>query len=263
MSPYIAVLKARFRLLLQYRAAALAGFATQLFWGLIRVMIFRAFYLSSTGAQPMTYDQTITYLWLIQGMLVLLPWHADSDIQAMIRDGTVAYEMVRPTDLYWFWFSRSVAARTAPLVLRMVPLCLLAGLFFGLQLPASPGAALAFLASLVGAVLVAAAITTLMTISLMWTLSGDGLARLLATTASLLSGSYIPLPFFPDWAQGVLNWLPFRAIMDVPFRLYSGHLPAAQAPLLIGQQLLWAAILVLIGRLVLSRGLRRLVVQGG
>jgi ABC-2 type transport system permease protein len=61
----------------------------------------------------------------------------------------------------------------------------------------------------------------------------------------------------------VLNWLPFRAIMDVPFRLYSGHLPAAQAPLLIGQQLLWAAILVLIGRLVLSRGLRRLVVQGG
>jgi ABC-2 type transport system permease protein len=152
MTPYVAVLKARFRLLLQYRAAAVAGFVTQLFWGLIRVMIFNAFYSSSAAAQPMTYDQTVTYLWLIQGMLVLLPWHADADIQAMIRDGTVAYEMVRPTDLYWFWYFRSVASRTAPLVLRMVPLCLLAGLFFGLKLPASPAAALAFLGAVVGAV---------------------------------------------------------------------------------------------------------------
>ena len=54
MRPYLAVLSARFRLLLQYRVAALAGFATQLFWGFIRVMIFGAFYRASAAAQPMT-----------------------------------------------------------------------------------------------------------------------------------------------------------------------------------------------------------------
>ena len=36
MRPYWAVLSARFRMLLQYRAAALAGLGTQVFWGLIR-----------------------------------------------------------------------------------------------------------------------------------------------------------------------------------------------------------------------------------
>ena len=36
MKPYWANFSARFRLLLQYRAAALAVLATQLFWGLIR-----------------------------------------------------------------------------------------------------------------------------------------------------------------------------------------------------------------------------------
>lgn len=43
MTPYLAILSARFRTLLQYRAAAAAGFGTQLFWGLIRMMIFEAF----------------------------------------------------------------------------------------------------------------------------------------------------------------------------------------------------------------------------
>ncbi len=51
---YCAILSARFRMLLQYRAAAFAGFVTQLFWGLIRVMIFSAFYRSSNAPQPMT-----------------------------------------------------------------------------------------------------------------------------------------------------------------------------------------------------------------
>jgi len=49
MQPYLAILSARFRTLLQYRVAGLAGIGTQLFWGLIRVMIFDAFYRSTVA----------------------------------------------------------------------------------------------------------------------------------------------------------------------------------------------------------------------
>jgi len=51
--PYMAVLSARCRMLLQYRAAAVAGFGCQLFWGLIRMMIFQAFYENADAAVPM------------------------------------------------------------------------------------------------------------------------------------------------------------------------------------------------------------------
>ena len=44
MRPYRAAFAARFQLMLQYRAAALAGFATQCWWGGLKVMIFAAFY---------------------------------------------------------------------------------------------------------------------------------------------------------------------------------------------------------------------------
>ena len=62
MISYRAIVSARFRTLLQYRAAALAGLGTQLFWGLIRVMIMEAFYLSSNSSQPMGIEDVITYI---------------------------------------------------------------------------------------------------------------------------------------------------------------------------------------------------------
>ena len=52
-APYLALLSARYRMLLQYRAAAMAGAATQLFWGFIRIMILLAFYRSSSAEPPM------------------------------------------------------------------------------------------------------------------------------------------------------------------------------------------------------------------
>ncbi len=81
MSAYRAVLSARFRMLLQYRAAALAGMSTQLFWGLIRVMIFEAFYRSSTAIQPMTFPEVVNYVWLGQAMFAMLPWSIDTEIR--------------------------------------------------------------------------------------------------------------------------------------------------------------------------------------
>jgi ABC-2 type transport system permease protein len=83
MSAYAAILRARFRTLLQYRAAAAAGFSTQLFWGLLRVMIFGAFYRSSTAPQPMSYQETVNYLWLTQALFAMLPWSVDADVRDM------------------------------------------------------------------------------------------------------------------------------------------------------------------------------------
>ena len=85
MKAYTSVLSARFRTLLQYRAAAIAGLGTQLFWGLIRMMIFEAFYRSSTTPQPMTIDIVVGYVWLGQAFILIQPWGVDPDVRNQIR----------------------------------------------------------------------------------------------------------------------------------------------------------------------------------
>ncbi len=262
MRAYTAVVGARCRVLLQYRAAAMAGFATQLFWGLIRIMILGAFYHGARSL-PMSLRDTVTYVWLGQAMLAMFPWNVEPDLRALVRSGAVAYELVRPLDLYGFWFSRCLAMRSAPVVLRAVPLCVLAMPFLGMALPPSWGSFWGWVLTTLGALALSAAVTALMSMSLLWTVSGEGMTRLMPALVMLLSGMVIPLPLFPAWAQSWLDLQPFRGVCDAPFRVYTGHIPASGALAVFAHQLIWIAIFVLIGRWVISRGVHRLVVQGG
>lgn len=250
-------------MLLQYRAAAVAGFITQLFWGLIRMMIFEAFYRSSTMTQPMELRDVITYVWLGQALFALFPWAIDQEIRQMIRNGTVAYELLKPVDLYKLWFSRSVANRLAPTILRFFPLVILAMLFFGMHPPDSVYSGIAWLLATVGAVCVGCAINTLLNISIMWTISGDGVQRIAPAAILIFSGMIIPLPLFPDWAQAFLQFLPFAGLVDLPFRLYLGHIPSDRVFYVLLHQAAWTVTLVALGRALLNRGIKILVVQGG
>ncbi len=263
MTSYWAVASARFRELLQYRAAAVAGMGTQLFWGLIRVMIFEAFYRSSGASHPMEIAEVMTYVWLGQAFLALLPWNLDLNLRAQIRSGGVGYELLRPVDLYSYWFSRSLAWRTAPTLLRAPLLIAFAFIVMDMGTPPSWASTGAFILSMLGAVLLSAAISTLFNITILWTLSADGMLGLAPAIVTILSGMIVPIPLYPGWAQTILNILPFRGLVDVPFRLYLGHFPPGDLPMLLAHQLIWTAAIVILGRWVLARGLRQAVIQGG
>jgi ABC-2 type transport system permease protein len=270
LRPYRAILSARFRMFLQYRAAALAGLWTQVFFGLVLLMIYEAFYRSSTALQPMTFAEVVSYVWLGQALLAMLPWNADAEIRAMVRSGAVAYELCRPIDLYFLWYARALAWRTAPTILRAAPMCAIAVVVlplvglgeWRLAGPPSTAAALAFGATLACTLLLGCALTTLINISLLWTISGDG-AVVLTTLVTFLSGMIVPLPLFPDWAQPIVQVLPFAGLVDLPFRVFTGHIPPGAAVLVLLHQIFWTIALVLFGRWVLSHGIRRVVVQGG
>jgi ABC-2 type transport system permease protein len=268
---YTAVISARYRTLLQYRAAALAGFVTQLFWGGIKIMVFSAFYALATGPQPMDLVMVITYVWLGQALLGILPWNVDTEIAELIRSGGVAYELVRPLDLYSYWFCRTIALRTATTTLRSIPmfiftiilLPLVGGGAWAMQLPDSMAALLLFLVSLTGAILLASAITMIMHVILVLTVSGEGLNRIMPSVVMLLSGMIVPLPLYPDWLQPFLEIQPFRGIVDVPYRIYVGDILPAMALPDVLQQFVWALIIVVAGHVLLHRSLKRMVVQGG
>lgn len=268
---YVAIVSARYRTLLQYRAAAFAGFMTQVFWGAIKIMVFFAFYAVSREAQPMSLAQVVSYVWLGQALLGMLPWNMDKEIEQLIREGAVSYELVRPLDLYAFWFARTIALRTATTTLRSIPMVLLAGVVlplagqaqWALLPPESLTAFCVFLVSLFWALMLACAFTMLMHVFLVWTISGEGLNRVMPSFTIVFSGMIVPLPLFPDWLQPFLNLQPFRGLVDVPFRIYTGSIPVADAWPNIVHQVIWTVIFVAYGRWLLQRSLTRLVVQGG
>lgn len=262
MRPYLAMLSARFRSLLQYRAAAVAGLGTQFFWGLIRMMIFLAFLENASSRSPMSQEQVVAYIWLGQAFLMLIPFRGDQELEHMIRTGNVAYEMLRPVDLYAFWYVRGIANRVAPTLLRCLPMLVVATAVGWIRWPAWSVIAV-FAAAMGCAVLLSSAVATLMTISLFWTISGEGINRLVFAMMWVFSGIVVPIPMFPDWMQPLLEALPFRGLQDIPARLFIGHIPVTRALPVLAHQMAWTLALILLGRRLMQRGRRRLVVQGG
>lgn len=270
LRPYAAVFKARFTLLLQYRAAAFAGFVTQCWWGGIKVMVLAAFF-RGVSTTPMTLRQAIDYVWLGQAFLTLLPWSVDPEIARMVRTGDVAYERLRPLDAHAFWYARAVARRTATPLLRAVPMVLTAGVLFhwlgmsewALSPPASMEAAVLFLLSMVLVIALSSAIATLMDVATVAALSERGVNALVGPIVIVFSGSLIPLPLFPEWMQPALRLQPFAGLLDTPFRIYGGHLGALDALVALGRQAGWVAVLVLLGRAAMARVMARLQAQGG
>jgi ABC-2 type transport system permease protein len=271
LRPYLAVFAGRLQLTLQYRAAALAGFATQLWFGVIRVLIFVAFYAGGASHAPMSLGNAITYTWLGQAFLAFLPWSADPEITEMVRSGAVAYERLRPVDTYAWWYARALAWSVARVLPRAAMMVAFAGVAmplvglgrWGLAPPSSLAAASLFAASLLGVVALSAAITQLINVMLVATMSDRGANALAGAVVNMFSGMVIPLAFFPDALRPWLRAQPFAGLVDIPFSIYFGGLAGWSAIGAIALQLGWAAALIVLGRAWLGRSMRRLQVQGG
>lgn len=264
---YLSLFRIRFINTLQYRLPAAAGMATQAAWGIMRVLLFHAFYRADPAAFPMTFSQTATYIWLEQAMLHLfMLWAWDQNILDAIMSGTVSYEMIRPIDLYDKWFTDCMASRTAKAAMRFLPIILLACLLpepYRLQPPASFSAFLLFLLTSFAGLLVAVSISMIVYPLCFLTVSGVGLRRLLVVLTDLWTGSIIPLPFFPDGVRRVAELLPFASIHNLPLRIYSGNIAGKEALFFTLLQFFWLVCLIATGKLLMRKTTRRAVIQGG
>ena len=80
---------------------------------------------------------------------------------------------------------------------------------------------------------------------------------------TFFSGTTMPLAFFPPWAATALRFTPFAATINTPVEVYLGIVRGGELAVALVVQGVWALVLVVLGRIVLAAGVRRLVVQGG
>lgn len=269
--PYLAAFRARFQLMLQYRAAALAGFATQCWWGAIRIMVFAAFYGVHAAAAPISLADAITYVWLGQALLALSPWVADPEIGQAVRTGSVGYDRLRPVDAYGYWYARTLGWMLARALPRAALMALVAGMVMPLvglgdwawRPPSNMAAALLFVPAFALMTALGAAVLMLANIIVAASLNERGVNAVLTPLVIVFSGSLLPLDFFPDALRLFLHVQPLAGLVDIPFRIYFADLRGAAALQGLALQAGWTLALIGLGRLAMERMMRRLEMQGG
>ena len=95
MKKYLSFFKLRFATGMQYRMASVAALTTQLIWGLMECLAYKAVAEAMGGRIPMDYTSIVTYIWLKEALFILFnTWAADNELFAMITNGDVAYEQI-------------------------------------------------------------------------------------------------------------------------------------------------------------------------
>ena len=265
MSSYLGLFKMTFKGELQYRAKAISGVVTQVFWGLMYIYLYTAF-MGGKIIDGFSISQMISYVWIGQAFFALRFADLPKNCAKEIENGNVCYKFVRPVDLYNQWFAEHFGYKLSATLIRCVPLTIVAFLMpksMRLMLPTSLISFLLFgLALLLGA-LITSAISMITVFLTFKTLSAKGTLSICNTVCGVLGGMYVPLIFMPQSIQNVLNYLPFRFIMDLPARIYVGNIPPTDALKYIGIALIWLIALISIGKLLISKAGKNAVIQGG
>ena len=266
MRKYLSFFKLGISVGLQYRFSAIAGLATQFFWGFMMILLYEAFYKNGIPT-PMNWKELVSYIWVGQAFYAIVFFRIiNKEIFESLRTGQIAYELIRPLNIYWMWFVKICAQRISACVLRLIPIVVVAFLLpeqFALELPNSFGAFALFFITLILGLFISTALAMMIYIFMFYTTSCVGLYNAYAAIATFLSGMNLPIGFMPEFFQTICFILPFRLCMDLPMRLYVGNIPISEGINSVLLQIVWIMALIYFGNLMMKRVSERVVVQGG
>jgi ABC-2 type transport system permease protein len=260
LRPYLHLVRAGFRRHSAYLAASIAGLFTNTVFGLLRVAVLLAV-VGQTGSVA-GYDaaDTGTFVWLGQGLLAVVMIWPDRELAQRVRSGDVAIDLGRPWNLQPALLAQDVGRAGHAMLIRFAPPVLFGALVLPFRWPQSPWTVLLFMVSTVLAVAVSFAARFLLDLTAFWLLDNRGVVTVYAAATGVVCGLTVPIAFFPESLRIALYATPFPAMLQTPIDVF-GERGATAA--LLAHQVLWAALLLAAGQLVLARATRKLVVQGG
>lgn len=267
MKMYLSYFILKFKLGLQYRAAAIAGISTQFFFGFVYISVYIAFYNSNSSNYPMSLEGLVTYIWLGQAFFAMIYlWYRDREIINEIKKGDIAYELIRPQKLYFMWIAKIYGERLSNVFLRFLPVLVVASFLPGLYRIHLEITLLRFILFIISMILSSFLMVSLVTfyhVLCLYTIDEKGIINMLMVIADILSGLVLPIPFFPLFMQNIANVLPFRYITDFPFRLYIGDLTINTCLISLLIQIIWIVVLTFVGFTLTKNALKKVAVQGG
>jgi ABC-2 type transport system permease protein len=245
-----------------YPWATAAGVFTNTVFGFIQAYILLAVYRQRSNVGGYDAGDTLTYVWLVQALLMTVYMFGWQELALRIRDGSIATDLSRPLDPQRYWLAYDLGRAPYHLIFRGVLPFVIGALVFRLHYPSIPNG-LAFVVSVALAVVVSFGFRFLYNSAAFWLVDIRGVVTVCLTVSLFFSGMVLPLSFFPHWLGTLARALPFASVMQTPVDIWLGKHHGGALLGVIALQLFWALVFLGLGRLTLRAGRHKLVVQGG
>jgi ABC-2 type transport system permease protein len=263
MSMYLEMIRIRFLMMLAYRTNYYSGILIYSINIGTYYFLWSAIYGDKSEIQGLSILQMTTYVavaWMARAFYFN---NIDREIAAEIQDGKVAIEMIRPYNYLGMKTMNALGEGIFRILFFSVPGMMIVALIFPVSFSASLTTWLFFFFSLVFSFIVNTQINLLTGIMTFFFFNNTGLIRAKRVVIDLFSGLLLPISFYPDWAQGLMTYLPFQAISYIPSMIFTEGFVGQDIYQALLLQAFWAILLLIPIKLLWILAKKQLIVQGG
>ena len=263
MKKYLYVVKTQIIKSMTYEFTVYGNIIMQTIIMITSAFFWKALYRNQNSVSGVDADSMLTYVIISSLLSVLLITNVERRIETSVGKGTGATDMMKPIDLFGVYFAEDIGNIAALVFQNVLPILIIGSLMIRIPKMADIHALPLFVLSVAVSILINWLIAALFGMIAFSAVNIDALIQVKKHLLRLLSGSIIPIWFFPAGVSRVLASLPFVYIYQLPLSIYIGKGSRAEQ---IGQmqiQFLWLAVLSALFFFAQGRVTKKVMVQGG
>ena len=263
MKKYLYIIKTQIIKRLTYAFDVYGNILVQTIIMITSAFFWKALYKDGGTAGGVNVDSMLVYIIMSSVLSVLLITNVEKRIEQSVQKGTVATDMMKPVSLFGIYFAEDIGTIIALILQNILPILLIGSLLIKVPKMADLRDLPLFVLSVLLSFFINWFLAALFGMMAFSAVNIDALIQVKKHLIRLISGSIIPLWFFPDPIANVLKFLPFPYIYQLPLSIYIGR--GTRAEIFTGMeiQLAWAVVLFLVFIFAQKQITRKVMVQGG
>ncbi|MBH0357138.1 ABC-2 family transporter protein [Bacillus toyonensis] len=263
MRKYWELLKSQIKIDTTYRAWYWANTISSILRLFIMYFFWLSVYENKTEIAEIPFSSMITYIVLAM-LLESYVTGVGTTLATNIKEGNISIELLKPYNYLDKLVFMDLGSKFSNLFKTTIPVLFFAVIFLDIELPQSIESFLLFLPSMLMGILIGTQLDLIIGVLAFWTINIWGLKVLREAIVKFLSGALVPLTLFPDWFQGISNYLPFQSMIYIPISIYTGQIEAGSASLLaLVTQFFWLITIFILVRIIWHFSVKKVTIFGG
>lgn len=260
MKKYLTVAKCSMQVVLAYRNTYFISILISVFSMCLMISLWQAVYDGRSNIAGLSWKEMMTYLLIV----FLLNTDVVSEYRCAkkVLDGSILMDLIKPIKHQEYTLSEVGSAILFGTFVNLI-LGTIIAFFLGAYVPTSLITWLAFLLSMINAVIIKLLIIYTSSLVSFWTHNIVGMMWARIAIVSFFSGALIPFNYFPGWLRSISEILPFQTIVHTPAQIFLSQVHSSQMIGLILLQILWIFVFWLLAKSIYYIGVRNIVVHGG
>ncbi|MBR4579793.1 MAG: ABC-2 family transporter protein [Lachnospiraceae bacterium] len=262
----VALTRASIMDFMQFRLSVFVMLFGNIIYLIVIYNLWRAIYASVDNAviNGMSFNDTMIYLVLASAQFTFMEAYLVWMMGRAIQSGKIVLDLLKPVSYTQYLLFRLEGGNLCGFVFTFIPTFIIVqiitkgAIHMGINI-------LFYLASALLGMLINFAIDFIIGTVCLYTQSIWGINIMKEVVVLFLSGATVPLAFFPPVLKSIALFLPFHSIYNTPltFLTKGQELGLGQSFMLLGEQLFWVVILLVIGKIFWKLSERIITVNGG